>query len=440
MELREKSWIKHYLHFRNQYALQKEFEQVAARMDTPYNREEFLYQLLQPTGMLYGHPAQLPIHNKSLLRALKVDSLKTSDKIKIILLESFLHSALTSPRYQEIENTLDMADAILDAALLIGKFYKKVYEGLETRTRHWFFYQEKKGLELTEFILENKVNPPFRREAFWSDFFDKSLVFLDIFYFSKWIAAEKSGMEPDRVVQAHEAMRLLIMQVFVTAALANRIIEPEEKKLFDYYIEAAKFSAQSRQLCQQFLENPTPLEALDLQQIDSQVLKKYIFELALLIIYADKLLTKEEKKYMELLRSKLDLEKKEVESSQMAVESFMVSHWQQMEFLQNPSRLTVMQEQVMNKLSRTLSRNRHAFMHQVKNKPELNKLINKASKEKLTKEEKNKLRQELIEAIGSLPSTMLQTIPKTFFTYPVLMQIIPDNIMQPKKGDIFTNP
>lgn len=427
MDFKEKGWIRRYLHIRNQYALHKEFERLSAMNHTAYNPENFLYQLLQPTGVLYGHPAKLPLENKSLLRALRIESLSRADKTKIILLESFLHSALTSPRYQDIKDAIDMADAVLDATLLIGRFYKSVYKGLNVKYRHWFFHKARKGLQLSEFVLENKIKDETTIGNFWPSFFNTSLMFLDVLYFGKWIDEERSETEFSQMAIEHEEMRFLILKVIVAAALANHVIEPEERKLFDYYVKAAMFSEKTQSLCYQYLDNPGSLENLDFTKVSSQVLKKYMFELAILVIYADKLLTEEESRFIELLRRKLCLGSSEVESSQISVESFMISHWQQMEFLQNRDRLTILQEQVMNKMAAAISKNKDAFIYQIQSNPELAKLLKKASQEKLKNEEKNKIRQGLLEAIRALSSTMLSAIPKSFFTYSVLMQIIPEN-------------
>lgn len=429
MNLQEKGWIRRYLHIRNQYALQKEFERLSTPETSPKNPEAFLYQLLQPTGVLYGYPTEFPLQNKSLIRALRIESLNQRDKTKIILLESFLHSALTSPRYQNMESAIDVADATLEATHLIGKYYKSVYQGLNTRYHQWFFYKDRKGLDLSEYVLENKVDIKLRPGHFWGSFFNSSLMFLDIFYFGTWIHAGKSDTGASSIADTHEQMRLLILKVLVAAALANDIIEPEEKKLFDYFVEAAMFSAETKVLCYQYLNNPMPLEELKLQDINSQTLKKYIYELALLIIYADKLLTREEKSFIELLRQKLQLEKSEVENSQLALESFMISHWQQMEVLQSLTRLSTIQKQVLDKIAAILYKNQDILISQIQSNPELLRLLQKAGKAKLTREEKNKVRYELVPAIKAIPSTVLSALPKSFFTYSVLMQIIPENII-----------
>ncbi len=442
MKFYEKGWIARYLHLRNQYALHKEFDKLlSAATATPLGADEenaqqhpetFLYELLQPTGLMYGYPATLPLENKSLVRALRLDATPQADKTKVILLESFLRSALTSSRYQSMENAVDMADALLDAALLIGKFYQSVYQGWETRQRRWFYYRQRRGLELSEFVLESKLNKESHIGNFWFEFFNTSLMFLDVYYFGQWVHAEKTIDENNRMAETHEAMRLLIFKIIAAAAMANDTIEPEEKNLLKYFTKAAMFSARAQSFCEQYLESPEPLSQLNLYPIGSRILKKYTFELALLVVYADKLLNRGEKKFIVLLSKKLGLGKEEVSSSLLSVESFIVSHWQQMEFLQDPEHFTVLQTQTLEKMASVLDKHKASLTRQIKGNPTLLKLLMKASQEKLTNEEKQKVQQGLTEAIKAIPGAMLQAIPKTLLTYPVLMQIIPEGVVVQK--------
>ncbi len=439
MKFYEKGWIARYLHLRNQYALHKEFDKLLAagkaaqtapdEEDAQQHPETFLYELLQPTGLMYGYPAALPLENKSLVRALRLEATPQAEKTKVILLESFLRSALTSSRYQSIENAVDMADALLDAALLIGKFYQSAYQGLETRQRRRFYYRPRKGLELSEFVLESKLNTASHIGNFWFGFFNTSLMFLDVYYFGQWVHAEKTADENNRMAETHEAMRLLIFKIVTAAAIANDTIEPEEKKLLEYFTKAAMFSERAQIFCQQYLENPEPLSQITLYPISSRILKKYVFELALLVVYADKLFTKEEKKFVALLSKKLGLGKEEVSSSQLSVESFMVSHWQQMEFLQDLTHFTTLETQTIEKMAAALRKHKASLVGQIQNNPVLFKLLQKASKEKLTNEEKQKVQQGLAEAIKTMPAATLRVIPKTLLTYPVLMQIIPEGVV-----------
>lgn len=424
--MKEKGWIKDYLHIRNQYTLQKEFERLSAIDSSTYNPEKFLYQLLQPTGIMYGHPTRLPLEIKPLLRALHIDALSEADKARIVLLEGFLHSALTSPRYSHIEEVIDLADATLEAALLIGRFYKAVYKGMDISHQHWFFQQERRGMQLSEFVLDNKVNNRNSISKFWPHFFNSSLTFLDLLFFSKWIDAEKTEHEAIRIANEHEQMRFLIFQVIVSAALANDIIEPEERYLFESYIQAVYFSEDTVIRCHEYLKNPTAVEQLNFSGVGSQILKKYIFELATLIIYSDKMVTKEEKHFLERLRKKLGLGKHEMEVSMVAVESFIASYWQQMEFLQKREGLNTLEEQVLIKLTDALSQHQQIFSEHIQKNQQVSRLLLKAQREKLTNEEKSMVQNSLINIIQFLPSPILHSVPKTFFTYPLLMQMIPE--------------
>lgn len=429
MDTKAKGWIKHYLHIRNRYALQKEFERLSAIDPSTYNPEKFLYQLLQPTGIMYGRPTKLPLDNKALLRALRVDALSETDKTSIVLLEGFLHSALTSSRYAPIEEAMDLADAILEAALLIGRFLKTVYQGIDTRYRQWFFQQERRGMQLSEFVIAHKVSPPGNSDNFWANFFFSNFTFLDLLYFSKWIGAEKTEPEALNVAKEHEKMRLLIFQVIVSAALANHIVEPEEQYLFESYLQAAYFTEDTERHCRLYLKQPLTIDALDLSAISSQILKKYVFELAALMIYSDKMVTDEEQQYLDHLSRKLGLGKREAEASLLAIESFVITYWQPMELLHGSINLSRLEQQVLVKLTDVLYQHRQHVSEYLQRDQRIARLLLKAQREKLNQEEKSMVQKSLIGMIQLLPSPVLQSVPKTFFTYPLLMQVIPKDLV-----------
>ncbi len=425
--MKDKGWIKRYLHLRNQYALQKEFERLSAIDSSTYNPEKFLYQLLQPTGIMYGHPTKLPLEVKSLLRALRIDSLSATEKTRIVLLEGFLHSGLTSPRYDNLEESIDLADAVLEAAMYVGRFYKAVYKGMDISQQHWLFQQERRGMQLSEFVLDNKASCQNTGNQFWLHFFSASLTFLDMLYFSKWIDAEKTSYGATHIANEHENMRFLIFKVIISAALANDIIEPEEKQLFECYIQAVYFSEEVNSKCEEYLENPLNIEKLDFTEVGSQILKKYIFELATLVIYSDKMVTDEETAFLEKLRKKLRLGKHEMDTSMMAVESFIASHWQQMEFLQKEGSLNELEEQVLTKLIHALQQHQQVLAAHIRQDVQVARLLQKAQHEKLTNEEKNIVQKSLSAILQLIPSPMLHSVPKSFFTYPLLMQMIPES-------------
>jgi hypothetical protein len=62
----------------------------------------------------------------------------------------------------------------------------------------------------------------------------------------------------------------------------------------------------------------------------------------------------------------------------------------------------------------------------VENNKDLRKLLLKMNHEKLSTEDRNKIRQELFRVISALPSLVGIALPKNFLTFNRLMEIFPE--------------
>ena len=83
----EKGWLKDYfeilLHDISQF---KEWESKRRITDS---EEEVMYALLQPSGLLYGHPVNFPYFQLDI-----TEGWEDKDKMKVLLADSFLSSGL----------------------------------------------------------------------------------------------------------------------------------------------------------------------------------------------------------------------------------------------------------------------------------------------------------------------------------------------------------
>ncbi len=212
MDFQKKGWLKKYIQTRNHYTLHREYNRVTALKASHERPEQLLYELIQPTGLLYGYPTQLPYEYKALLRAVKTDKLPVPDKNKIILLESLLYSALISERYQRLESEVDVADAFQEAAYRVGTYYKSVYQNLDTTYKGLFFYRERKGIDLTEYILDSRTNYESNEGKYWTVFINSSLLFVDVLFFHQWMAVYQSEEATAQIAQTTRAGKISIIE------------------------------------------------------------------------------------------------------------------------------------------------------------------------------------------------------------------------------------
>ncbi|MBT4729036.1 MAG: hypothetical protein HN921_03055 [Bacteroidetes bacterium] len=81
----EKGWLKKYLDLNKKQILEEDEKQNT--LSNYSSEEEMLYAILQPTGVLYGHPVKFP-H----LQYNEIAKWEDKDKAKVLLADSFIGS------------------------------------------------------------------------------------------------------------------------------------------------------------------------------------------------------------------------------------------------------------------------------------------------------------------------------------------------------------
>lgn len=428
MDFQKKGWLKRYIQTRNHYALHDEYNRVTAIKASQERPEQVLYELIQPTGLLYGYPNQLPYEYKALLRAVKTDKLPLQDKNKIILLESLLYSALISERYRQLDSEADLADAFQEAAYRVGIYYKSMYKDLDTKYKGLFFYHERKGMDLTEHILDSRTNYESKEGKFWTVFINSSLLFVDVLFFHQWIAVYQSEEATEQIAQQHEQVRLQLLKTMIVAAYANETIEKEEKRLVRYYLEAALFSEELRETSLALLEKGLTVADLDLETIDSPVLKKYLLELAVLVVSADNIITDSEQAFVDDFCKQLGLSQKEAEASIFTVESFMYTHWQSIGYASHREEPDTLRQHLLVRLKKIGELYKKDLQAIIRLDADLHRLVRLAQRNELRTDERKKVRQGLLAALGQLPVFTPNTLPTSFLTYSVLLKVLPEDI------------
>ncbi len=427
MDFQKKGWLRQYIQTRNHHALHREYDRITALKASPALPEQMLYELIQPTGLLYGYPTQLPYAYKSLLRAIKTDQLPVQDKNKIILLESLLYSALTSDRYQQLESEVDVADAFLEAAFRVGTYYKSVYHNLDTKYKGLLFYRERRGLALTEYILDSRTTHPQKEGKFWTVFINSSLLFTDILFFNQWMTASTEDVRA-QVAQKHEQTRMLLLKTMIVAAYANQTVEKEEERLLAYYLEAALLSEEMQASSSALLEQKLTIDQLNLETISSPVLKKYLLELAVLVVSADNIISEEEETFIRQFRKQLRLPKAEADASILTVESFMYAHWQSIGYARHRDKPDALRQHLLNRIVRIGESYKKTLQNALAKDQPLLELWRAGQRNQLRTQGKKELRQGLLGLLAKLPVFTPSTVPTSLLTYSVLLNVLPSDL------------
>ena len=417
----QKGWLKEYLDFRR-----VEFINGNDKFDIKKGRhpDESLYNVIQPTGLMYGQP--ISIHSEKHL-----DEELWNDKghLKVLLAESFINSALLFNN-EEINSAEDFSEMILETTLGIGKFYNNIYPELATSTKT-FFGKKKSPLEITEKILDKRIHQNISSESdFWSNFFHNSLLFLDIFFFGQWIHTNSEQVVTEFFKQEKKELCFCVVKVLAAAAHSNGTIEKEERKLFEYFIHSSGLDQEKRKEAYTFLENGVDLDDIILPTSNSWILKKYFFELAILTVWSDKQIEDVEIDFLEKFRDKMNLTEDDFDNSMVAIEGFMLQHWEEFDALHNKKDYNDVGNQYVGRMTKIASKNHGKIAQQIKNNKELNGLLDKLNHQGLEDKERELLKSRLVDMLNSIPSFVIISLPNKFLTLPVLLKILPEDLTQ----------
>lgn len=421
MKPRDKGWLKEYLDFRKE--LLGELTSENRKTSHP---EHSLYRIIQPTGLMYGQAVDI-------LNVPHQDQWDEKDKLKLLLAESLISSSLLF-HDRPVNDPEELSKLMTKTLDSIAKFYNNVFPELATAPKT-FFGKKKSPLELAEKILDKRIERSHDyKGSFWGQFFHNSLLFLDIFIFGQWIHTNADRIVSDFFKYEREELRFSVVKVIAAAAHANTKIEFEERRLLDYFLQSADLPPDKKREATQIFETGVEVEAINLPTNNSWLLKKYFLEMAILTIWSDKRVEEEENQFLMRLCHYLDFKEEDLENSMIAVEGFVLEHWEELGHLQNKQDYNEVSEDFIKRLAKLTETNKNRIIGEVRGSKDLMDLLQKAKSAELNEEEKRQVQELMFTVLKTIPTFVIISLPQRYLTLPVLMKILPNNIFSETLG------
>jgi hypothetical protein len=418
MKPREKGWLKHYLEYRG--AMLRDLTHKNSHRTA--HPEHSIYKVVQPTGIMYGQAVGQINHPDQ-------DSWDEKDRMKLLLAESLVSSSLLF-HDKPITNPDEFSRAILKTLESVTNFYNNIFPELATPSKT-LFGGKKSPLEVAEKILDKRIDQTTsHHKNFWDSFFHNSLLFLDVFIFGQWIHTNADKIVADFFRYERDELRFSVVKVISTAAHANKQIEFEERKLFEYFIQSTDLSAEKRKEAQRIFDQGLSIEEINLPAENSWILKKFFLEIAILTTWADRKVEAAEQDYIRRFCHYLNFNDDDLDNSLIAVEGFVLEHWEQLNHLQNKKEYNQVSEQFVERVQRVAEKNKSRLAKEIQDSREVMELLSKARTNPLTDVEKEKMRTELISILKTIPTFVIISLPQKFLTLPMLLKILPKNLFE----------
>src|SRR5688572_2275070 len=416
MNPNEKGWLKAYIDFR--IDMLRELTTDAARKRS--HPEHSLYRIIQPTGLMYGQSIGVSGHPDQ-------DSWHNREKMKVLLAESLISSSLLF--YEKQNGTpINISEAIERTLEHIGNFYNNIFPELSTPVKP-LFGKRKSPVELVERILDKRIERTIDFEGnFWTYFFHNSLLFLDVFIFGQWIHTNADRIVADFFRYERDELRFSVVKVIAAAAHSDKFVDPEERKLFEFFIQGTDLQIDKKKEASQIFEKGVELESINLPAENSWILKKFFLEIAILTAWADKKVEQAEQDFLKQLCTHLGFSDEDLENSMIAIEGFVLEHWQQLDYLQGKQDYNRVSEHFISRVSKLAEKNKSRLIAEIQDSEDVMRLLKKARTEELNAEESERIRKELIIILKTIPTFVIVALPQRFLTLPMLMKILPKNL------------
>lgn len=400
----EKGWLQKHIEDRNYNFSFSESDEI--------DEEKLIYKIFQPTGILYGHPIKLHIPNE-----LNLEDWSINERIKIIFADCSLFTNLNT--HVNIINQGDIWN-IENSIEDIVKFYQELNPRLRYST--FFLLRNTPNNHKLEKIFDKRVVVKAKWNLnFWQGFFQNILLFSDILIMLRYISEKNIEI----IKSEHIKLNTTILKVIAATAFADKEINKSEVKLFNFFVESSNLDDKSGKKARNYMTEKLHLE--DLGDFDSNTWleKKYILELAIITLWADRSISEEEENFIKKLAIKMGFDEIEALNSFIAVESFVLSNWDKIHYLRAKQNYLLVSQRIVSQLSSIALKYKRELAREMAENKELIQLIGKSRVSRLTIEEKEKVRLQLIDILKSIPAFVIIAMPFSFFALPILLKIIP---------------
>ncbi len=380
----------------------------------------YLYRLIQPTGLMYGYPVKF-IHEPHP----RSHEWAEKEKLKVLLAEGYLSAGL----YHYYRQSGRMRDSAAELLPRLREFHLTASNRFKV-SKSDRIGRRRQLVDQVEYMLDRSIDFSYDWRNFWNSFFHNTLLFFDLILFAQWLEDSELLMA-HRLTQLQIDLRVKILRVIAAAAHADQEVSPEENELYQHFLASAHLPAPQKKQAQTFIRDGVDLRELNFDAFPSWLLKKYFLELAILTSWANRQISPAEEDFLRQLTLVLDLSEEELMRSTESVTHFVMTHWQQVHYLHIKQNYRIVSEQLITRLRLLVRRNQRMIAQEIQESRELVYLLRQSTQRELSEAEWDKVREQLLDILRTIPTFTIFILPLGSITLPILMRVIPKNVLYP---------
>jgi hypothetical protein len=247
----------------------------------------------------------------------------------------------------------------------------------------------------------------------FSHILTNALLFVDVLAYKRFI---KTGEIPEKYLKKTEEIILSIVSLSLQLKTKKSPNDDLLIKLFEASVRYTKFSD---------FNKSSDLDSLPLDYFTDSLEKYYLLDLAGMSLWNDGIIENEEIYFLHKLGEKLDLTSDFVEQSIRTTSKFISDNKKDIQYFNYSNPVKHFYDQTTQGVEVLIKRNKKRLTKEISESKELMSLLAKSTQRDLSKDEKKKVKKQLLDICKSIPSLTIFLLPGGGLLLPILVKFIP---------------
>ena len=358
--------------------------------------DETFYLQTRATGFIFGH-----IVSFDTIIPIPITERLPQEISKIGMLNTLYQMYCLTKHDTEVNNFITEAVAFYN--LLTPKGFNPIQKMLPTSS----------DSTKLEKIIHDRVQT--NEDLFSKNFshvITNALLFVDVLAFKKHL---EKGSLPDKYFSRIEAIVTSVVSLSLKSKTGISVHDDLLQKLFESSVRYSKFSK----------DGITTIDDLDLSYLSNDLEKFYLIDLAGISLWSDEKVENEERYFLFKLGEKLNVPETFTRGSIDFINDFIVKYKNEIPYFNNSNPVKNFYDHTTESVQVLINRNKNRLVKELSQSKELMQLLAKSTHKELDKDEKKKIKTQLLDICKTVPSLTIFLLPGGSLLLPILIKFIP---------------
>lgn len=239
-----------------------------------------------------------------------------------------------------------------------------------------------------------------------------ALLFVDVLAFKKYL---EKGSLPDKYFNRIEDIVISIVSLSLKSKTGISVHDDLLQKLFESSVRYNKFANKGIKT----------IDDLDLSYLSNNLEKFYVIDLAGISLWSDEKVENEERYFLFSLGEKLSVPETFIIESINFINDFIVKYKNEIPYFNNSNPVKNFYDHTTESVQVLINRNKTRLVKELSQSKELMQLLAKSTHKELDKDEKKKIKNQLLDICKTVPSLTIFLLPGGSLLLPILIKFIP---------------